>query len=332
METSEHPLSWKAIGRIILTGLVIFLLWKAMSAVIDIIIALVLATSLHPLVYGLHVKTKLSMLVSTSIVFVLLLVPFIILGFTILPNLDTQLPQLLANIDSTTAHLATLAHISGNFSIIHYIQSHSSDILASSANIIMAIFSTVATLILTFYFVYDHKRLLKLFLSIFPYKEKTELRGLLEEVGKVTGKYIRGNLIISCITFIVILAGLLILRIPFALPLAIFAGVIDLLPLVGSTLGAIPALAVAFSISPVKGFLVLILHLIYQQAENAIISPAIYNKTLNLYPALGFLVVLVGASLFGILGAFLSLPIAASIPAIVEYTENYKQRNPNSGL
>ena len=76
----------------------------------------------------------------------------------------------------------------------------------------------------------------------------------------------------------------------------------------------------------------LILHLVYQQTENAFISPAIYNKALNLYPALGFLAVLVGASLFGILGAFLALPIAASIPVVVKYHENYKQRHQTSDL
>jgi predicted PurR-regulated permease PerM len=134
-------------------------------------------------------------------------------------------------------------------------------------------------------------------------------------------------LIISGITFLVIYIGLLVLRIPFALPLALFAGILDLLPLVGSTLGAIPALLVAFSLSPIQGFLVLVLHLAYQQVENAYISPAIYNKALNLFPALGFLAVLVGASLFGILGAFLALPVAASIPVIVNYHENYKQRH-----
>jgi predicted PurR-regulated permease PerM len=86
-------------------------------------------------------------------------------------------------------------------------------------------------------------------------------------------------------------------------------------------------LIIAFSLSPIQGILVLILHLVYQQVENAVICPAIYNKALNLYPALGFLAVLIGASLFGILGAFLALPIAASIPVIVNYHESYKQRH-----
>jgi predicted PurR-regulated permease PerM len=125
----------------------------------------------------------------------------------------------------------------------------------------------------------------------------------------------------------VVFISLSILGIPYALPLAIFSGIFDLLPLVGSTIGAIPALLIAFSISPMKGLSVIILFLLYQQVENAIISPAIYNKALNLYPAIVFLAVIIGASLFGILGAFLALPIAASIPAVVLYIENYNHRH-----
>jgi predicted PurR-regulated permease PerM len=327
MEPHEHPFSWEALSRIVLMGIGLLLIWKALGAVVDIVIALVLTASLRPLVSALHIKTKMPVLLCTIIIFLLLIIPFAIIGFAVVPNFSSQLPQLLTRIDSTVSQLPVIGHLFSNFSIVTYIQSHSGDILASSGNIILTVFSVIATLILTFYFVYDYERLLNLFLSIFPYREKVKLKGLLQEVEKVTGQYIRGNIIISCITTLVIFVGLLVLRIPFALPLALFAGIMDLLPLVGSALGAIPALLVASSLSPLLGFLVLILHLVYQQIENAIICPAIYNKALNLYPALGFLAVLVGTSLFGILGAFLALPVAASIPALVNYHENYKQRH-----
>lgn len=327
METREHPLSWEAISRIVLVSIVLLLVWQALGAVVDIVIALVLAASLYPLVHALHTKLRLPMLLSTFIVFLISLIPFLFIGFTIAPNVSDQLPQLLASIDSTVSQLPLVGHAFENFSIVQYIESHSGDILASSGNIIMIAFSVISILVLTFYFVYDYERLFKLFLSIFPYKEKAKLRGFLEEVAKVMGLYIRGNLLISCITFFIIFIGLLALKVPFALPLALFAGILDLLPLVGSTLGSIPALLVAFSLSPALGFSVLVLHLAYQQIENTIICPAIYNKALNLYPALGFLAVLVGASLFGIVGAFLALPVAASIPVIVNYLENYSERH-----
>lgn len=327
MEMHEHPLSWEALGRIVLMGVALFLLWKALGAVEMILIALVLAASLEPLVALLHRKSKLPKLLSTFIVFIILLIPFIIIGFTIAPNVNNELPQLLTKIDFTLNRLPLVGHLFNDFSIVNYVTAHSSDILASSGSILLTIFAVITTLILTFYFVYDSERLFNLFLGVFPYREKAKLRGFLEAVARVTGQYIRGNVAISFITFVVVWVGLLLLKVPFALPLAIFSGVMDLLPLVGSTIGAIPALLVAFSLSPLQGLAVLILHVVYQQVENAVISPAIYNKALNLFPALGFLAVVIGASLFGILGAFLALPVAASIPVLVEYHKNYKERH-----
>ena len=164
-------------------------------------------------------------------------------------------------------------------------------------------------------------------MHMIPSREREKVKELLEEVAVVTGKYIRGNVLISLICGAVIYVGLSIMHVPFALPLAIFAAVLDLLPLVGQTIGAIPAIIIGFGVSPLVGVLVIVLHLLYQQAENAIISPMIYNKALNLYPSVSFLSVLIGGGLFGIIGAFLSLPVAASIPAIVEYHKNYKRRH-----
>jgi predicted PurR-regulated permease PerM len=180
---------------------------------------------------------------------------------------------------------------------------------------------------LSFYFVYDYTRVHNLFLSVFPSEEQASISTLLYSLSDVVGKYIRGNLAISCITFVTMCIVLSIVGIPYALLLALFASVFDLLPLVGAAIGAIPSLIIAFSISETTGLIVLLLHTVYQQIENAVISPLIYDKTLDVFPALGFLVVIVGGTLFGVLGAFLALPLAASIPALIAYRNEYDLRH-----
>ncbi len=327
MENNEHTLSWQALTRLVLMGVIVILIWKALLAIMIIIIALVISAALYPIVQIVHTKIKLSMLPSILAVFIILLIPFIIIGFTVIPSLNTQFPQLLTHINNIINQIPFVSNSLKGFDISQYLHSNYGSVVNYSKDIILTIASTITVIILTFYFIYDYKRLLKLFLNIFPYREKADLTEILATVAKVTGQYIRGNIIISIINIIIIFIGLSFLGIPFALPLALFCGIMDLLPLVGSTIGAIPALLIAFSISPVKGLIVLILFILYQQAENAFISPVIYNKALNLYPALVVIAVIIGASLFGILGAFLALPVAASIPAIVEYHENYKQRH-----
>lgn len=328
METHEHPLSWEALTRIVLMGVVVLLLWKALGAVVIIIVALVLSASLYPLVQTVRAKIKLPLLLSILTVFLTLLIPFIIIGFTIIPSFNTQFPELLTHINTTVKQIPLISNSWSGFDINQYLQSNYNSVVNYSKDIVVTITSIITIIVLTFYFIYDYERLLKLFLSIFPYQEKTKLKEILGAVAKVTGQYIRGNVMVSFISMVVVFVGLWFLGIPFALPLAIFSGILDLLPLVGATIGAIPALLIAFSISPTKGLFVLILFILYQQLENIVISPAIYNKALNLYPALIFLAVIIGASLFGILGAFLALPMAASIPVVVEYLENYKQRHP----
>ena len=256
------------------------------------------------------------------------IIPFVYLGYIFIPEIAREIPNLLMSLNAIISH----SPFFGNFDFISFIKSHFDYTTATNAtvNIALNIFSVITTLILTFFLIYDLEKLQELLLHIIPNKERSKVKELLKEIAQVTGKYIRGNFLISVICGIFVFTVLTILHVPFALPLAIFAAIIDLLPLVGQTIGAIPSVIIAFGVSPLTGILVIVLHLIYQQIENAIISPMIYNKALNLYPSIIFLSVLLGASLFGILGAFLSLPIAASIPAVIQYQKNYQKRHENS--
>jgi len=266
------------------------------------------------------------MLLCIFLIFIVPLAPFVFLGYAIIPRVVGEIPILLASLNSIIGHYPAVSSWFSNFNVIDYIQSHF-DYTAATVNITLLAFSIITTIFLTFFLVYDFDRLVALFLHMVPGKEKGKIKELLQEVSSVIGKYIRGNVIISVICGFVIFTGLSLLRVPFALPLAIFAAILDLLPLVGQTIGSIPAIIIGFGVSPLTGVLVIILHLVYQQTENGVISPVIYNKALNLIPSISFLSVLIGASLFGILGAFLSLPVAASIPAVIEYHKNYKIRH-----
>ena len=321
----EHPLSWKALGRVIAVAIVAYLSWNAIWIFVDILVAIMLATALYPLVEMVH--KKLPFLLSIIVVIIGIILPFALLGIYVVPTVTSQLPQLLSAFYGVINHATFLPESIRSFDLIQYANQHTADLLASSPTIFFGIVSVLTVFFSMFYFILDHGQLTKLFLGFFPDRERPRIRTLLNKLALVNGQYIRGNLIISLICGAILLAGLLILSIPYAIPLALFAGLLDLLPLVGSTLGALPAVIIAFTISPVKGILVLVLHLAYQQTENAIISPAIYNKALNLSPALGFLSVVIGGGLFGIIGAFLALPVAASIPVLLDFAHAYSERN-----
>lgn len=326
MERHDHTFSWEALTRIVIMGVIVLLVWKVLVILPVILISFVLAAAFYPIVRKVQKKTKFPLVLSIFLVLILPLALLVVFAFSFIPSIARQLPDLFTNLNAIAGHLSFLPSSLQNFNLVDYLQSHL-DYATATVNIALTLFAVITTIVLTFFLIYDFDRLLELFLHVIPTREKTKVKELLQEVAIVTGKYIRGNVIISLICGVVIFVGLTFLHVPFALPLAIFAAILDLLPLVGQTIGAVPAVVIGFGVSPLTGVLVIVLHLLYQQIENAVLSPVIYNKALSLFPSVSFLSVLIGGALFGILGAFLALPVAASIPAILHYQKNYKARH-----
>lgn len=325
MTNKDHPLSWQALGRVVLVGLGLLLAWQAMSVLVAILIALILATAVFPFVKKLH--KHIPLLPATIVVFILLLIPFILFGVFLAPKVISQIPSLVGTLHGIFGGAKFLPESVRSFDAVAYFSSHSGDLLSSTKSVATGVVSVIMVFFMSFYFILDNERFLGFFLDLFPRAEHKKVRDTLLEMARINGMYLRGNVIISVICALYLYIVLVALHVPFALPLSIFAGILDLLPLVGSTLGSIPALIIGYTVSPFAGTIILILHLVYQQLENAVISPAIYKKALDISPAFSFLSVMVGGGLFGIVGAFLALPVAASIPAMARYFGDYQREH-----
>jgi predicted PurR-regulated permease PerM len=120
----------------------------------------------------------------------------------------------------------------------------------------------------------------------------------------------------SALVFFSIL-GLFAEGIPFAVPLAVFSGLLGLIPAVGAYIGAAPAVIVGFFQSPLTGILILVYFIVYQQVENYVIQPRIMKNAVNLSPAAVVISTLVFGSLGGFAGAVLALPAAATIKVVI---------------
>jgi predicted PurR-regulated permease PerM len=132
----------------------------------------------------------------------------------------------------------------------------------------------------------------------------------------VTG-YMAGNLLISVVAGVATFLWLLIVGVPFRGVLALWVAFADLIPLVGATLGAIPAVLVAFLHSTTAGIATIVFYVAYQQFENHVLQVTIMSRTVNLNPLTVLVSVLVGVELFGILGALLAIPAAGIIQVVV---------------
>ncbi len=313
----EHTISWRSIFRIILTGLFILLCIKLVGVVLIIVVSMMVAAAFSPIVNKL--KTKMPIALASVLVMLALLSPIVIVSISIIPNLIQQFPDILHTINSTLGKMTILPSSIRELDLTQYTSNIASYILQSTSKITSFITTFITVVFLTLYFLIDSEKLLSLIYSFVPENYNEKAKQLVAEVSRVNGQYIRGNLLISVICGIVIFIGLSILKVPYAGSLALFAAIVDLLPLVGAFLGAVPAVILAFSISPLIGILTIALFLIYQQVENNLLAPNIYTRALDLSPALSFISVIIGASLFGMFGAFIALPVAASLPTIINF-------------
>lgn len=320
MSTEEHMQvtpSWTALLRIVIVGLVLFVVWKLHGVIIIVLLATMLSSALYPTVRYL---TKWMSLTAASIVtLAALTIPLITTIAVIIPNFIDQFPSLLETLNVILVRSTFLPQSLKQIDFTQYTQSSISYLLNSSAQITGFIATVITILFMTLYILIDSQRLRRILFSMIPAVQREDYLEMLRELYVINGHYIRGNLLISITCTTIISTGLLALNVPYAVPLGILAGILDLLPLIGALTGAIPSLIIAFAVNPTTGLLTLVLFILYQQFENNILAPSIYKRVLDLSPSLSLLSVIIGATLFGMSGAFIALPFAASVPTIIDF-------------
>jgi predicted PurR-regulated permease PerM len=158
-----------------------------------------------------------------------------------------------------------------------------------------------------------------------PERQREVLRAWEIAVDK-TGGYFYSRLLLGTIAGVTIWIFLVIIDVPFALPLALWMGFFStFVPIVGTYIGSAVPILVALLDEPWKGIAILIYILVYQQIENYILSPRITAKTMSLHPAVAFAAALIGGALGGLFMAFLALPVAGVIQASVgEWSKSYE--------
>lgn len=313
----ESLLSFQALARVVITGLAVYLAWKGQIVLIVITIAIIVSMAMYPIAQKIH--KKLPWLPSVLLVVLLLLVPLIaaavLMGFAFV----TQLPEVITSIRTLVESATFIPESIRTFDVIGSLQNNAGYVVDSTKMVILIIGSIITVIVSAFYLMYDRANLTDLALGLVPAKDRSMVSDLFEEISEVIGRYVRGNLAVSAVCAVVMFIALTLLKVPFALPLAIFTGLMGLLPYIGPFIALIPAVILGLSKSPLIGLLVIVVFAVYQQIENTFVVPVMYNKVLNLSPALVFLSVLIGGGIFGVIGAFLALPVAASIPVLIKY-------------
>jgi predicted PurR-regulated permease PerM len=333
--TSERwpPLTYwaKATAVVVLTVALLALVRSVLDLLILIVISAVLAIGMEPLIerlggWGLTRGWAVLILVATTLaavaLFAMLVIPTLVHQAS---GLGDDMPRYLAGWENRNDWLGNTMranHITDQ--VRTFIQElpqragHSFGTILSLAGRLGTIaFGILTVAVLTIYFMLSLPSMRRTSLILVPSRYRRRGRAVMDTSIERIGGYVVGNLVTSVVCGMAALVALLVMGVPFAVPLALWAGLADLIPAVGAFLGAAPAILVAFVESPVRGVLVLVYFIAYQQFENYVLVPRVMKNAVNLSPAAVIIATLIGGSLAGLAGALLALPVAASIKVLL---------------
>lgn len=295
------------------------------TAVKDIIIALFVAmlvtAATHPSVKALEkrgVPKPLSaalILLSSFVILISIfasLAPLVIgqvnLLLTRLPMLIERFPYFQFNFSDIASQIAPL---SGNLVKIA-LDTFSATVFISTIFVI------------TFYLILERDNMDK-YIGYFFEDKQNIAEKVINQIEYKLGHWVRGQAMLMVIVGFLTYLGLLVIGLEYAIPLAIIAGLLELVPNLGPTISSIPAILVGFAISPLHGILTIVLYVLVQQLENNLIVPQVMSKTIGIHPVVTIIALLLGFRLGGALLAVLALPIVLVAQVIITELNAQKQ-------
>ena len=188
------------------------------------------------------------------------------------------------------------------------------------SNVFSFVFALVVVPFILFYLLKEREQFAPGLLRFFPRSKEYEIRQVLGDMDRALASYIQGQLFVSTCVGIMLLIGYVIIRLDYALLLALFAMVMNVIPFLGPFLATVPAVVVAWFQDPIMVLYVLIVMIIAQQIESNLISPQVMGRALNVHPLTIILLILVGGNLAGILGMILIIPTYAVLKVVAKHS------------
>lgn len=328
----RHPvLSYLRQNSILATLLIVILglfLLQIKDILVGLFISYIFMAALFPAVSWLH-KYKIPYFVASFVVFFLSIGIFFLLIFPLVPFFVTQTEQLIKMFPSYADKTSAVLGIDINVTRLQALFSSelgtiSENAFALTKSVFSGIFSMLSILVITLYLLLDRVHVRKAIIGLFPHAAQEKAGNTLTDVENTLGAWLRGQIVLSFSIGFLTWVSLTLLQIPFALPLALMAGILEIVPTLGPIISAIPAMIVAFAITPTLTLVVAVLYICIQMLENNLLVPKIMEKAVGLNPIIIILSVATGATLIGILGALLAIPFLSALIIIVRAVNTTK--------
>lgn len=327
--------------KIIFIVLAFVFLYLVREVVVILFLAIVIASAVGPFADWLEGK-KIPRLLSVLVlylaffgllVFVLsLVIPFLSAEIS---QLTQALPKFLTNISGalekaqqTTPSryfdfLSEIQNLLDSFS--QFLQTSSRSVVNLIINVFGGVLSFVAVIVISFYLSVMKRGIIGFIGSVIPEKYEDYLIGLWRSVERKVGRWLQGQLLLALSVGLIVFVGLSLFHLKYALLLGIAAMVLEIVPIVGPVIFAIPGIVLAFAQSPTLGLWVLVFYIAVQQLESHVFAPLILGKTIGLNPVAVIIALFIGGKLAGILGVLLAVPVAVVIVEVLDDLARQKE-------
>ncbi len=309
--------------------------WLAIQVwpvVVLVILSLMLVATFNPLVRRLQARFNRTWAITTVTLGVILL-GALLLALMIPPlvrqaqGLITHLPQYAQAMEKAARRAGVplkLSPVAAHWT--QHLASLGPDLLNVFATVLSGVTGVLTVAVLTVYLLIDGPRVGIGLMRLLPRAERLPARQMLAEIAVEVGGYMRGQLLTSALaggfSFLLLLA----FRVPEPLALAFLMAVADVIPMVGPLIGTVPAILMALTRGGPTALTVGVGYLFYHQLESHVLVPRIYGNTMKLSPSVILIAILIGATVMGILGALLALPVAAAVPVVLRFAGEWRER------
>jgi predicted PurR-regulated permease PerM len=310
--------------------LILTQLRKASDVLALVVLAAVLAVGLDPAVRFLE-RRGLRRGIAVLVIFMTALIGFGAFLWFAIPEFIDQAKEFAKGLPATLDALAARDDWIGRAVNDADIKTHLQDFVANlpsqmanslgsilgvTSKITGMLFRLFTVAILTVYFMLSYPAARKAMLARAPADEQPRLDGVVNTVTTRIGGYVSGTFVMAGLSALAAAIVLIVMDVSFWFPLAAWAGLAGVIPIVGAYVGAAPAVLIALADSPSKALIVLAYFVIWQQVRDYVVSPRVMKNSVDLSPAAVMVATIVGASIGGFFGILLALPIAATIKAV----------------
>jgi predicted PurR-regulated permease PerM len=330
LHRSELELFAKKIAIVMGVAIAVTIGWFARDVFVLIFIAAVLSAGIAPAVHRVRVWVRLlfhrNIPRGTAVMIVYL--PFLVIAIALMVFM---VPRLVADTRQLSAQLPALLEKNVFTPLERYVPMEGvrefvrggvalprASVLLYVRSAATAVASFIAVLFMIGYMLVDAERLRNMILLVYSPDVRAERRAAMTRMARRMSSWLSAQLTLAVIIGVATFVGLVSLRVPYALPLAIFATFGEMVPVIGPIVGTAPALAIAILQSRWQFWSVLAMALLLQKLENLFIAPRIMSRKVEISPLAVFVAFMVGGSLLGIVGAIMAVPAAVILQVVFE--------------